>query len=65
MTVARQEGWPPAFGPAALPGVEALTSWQALAPGAGRAMGMVVGPGAPQANAANTPRRGGSSQAYR
>jgi hypothetical protein len=46
MTVARPRDGPPALGRAALPGAE-LVQVLALAPGAGPAMGMVVGPGAP------------------
>lgn len=40
------EGWPPALGRAALPGGEP-PHILAFAPGAGRAMGMAAGPGAP------------------
>jgi hypothetical protein len=54
MTVARPRVGPPARGHAALPGVE-LPQILAVAPGAGRAMGMVVGPRGANPTAANTP----------
>jgi hypothetical protein len=46
MTAARLRGWPPALAVPPLPGAEP-PQILAVAPGAGRAMGMVVGPGAP------------------
>jgi hypothetical protein len=52
--MARPRVGPPALGRAALPGGEPPHS-PAFASGAGRAMGMAVGPGAPNPTPTNTP----------